>query len=413
MGKRVVVTGMGVVSPVGIGKDDFWSSLIEGKSGAGEITHFDASEFKTKIAAEIDDFDPSDFGIDRKESKRMDRYAKFAIAGAKLAVADADFEINEDNAEDVGVLVGSGIGGIETFEKEYKKLLNRGPNRVSPFFIPKMIANMAAGQVSIYTGAKGPSIATVTACATATHAIGDAYEMIKRGDAKAMIAGGSEAAITEGSCAGFCSMRAMSTNNENPQTASRPFDAERDGFVMGEGAGVLLLETLESAQQRGAKIYGEVVGYGITSDAHHITAPAPGGEGAARAMDMALDKADLSPTEVDYINAHGTSTPANDKLETAAIKKVFADHAYDLAVSSTKSMTGHLLGGAGGIEAVASLMAIDNDIVPPTINYKNEDPECDLDYVPNQAREFEVKVSLSNSLGFGGHNATLLFKEYK
>jgi 3-oxoacyl-[acyl-carrier-protein] synthase II len=412
MSKRVVVTGMGVVSPVGNSLDQFWSSLIAGKSGVSAISHFDPEGISSKIAAEVDQFSPSEFGLDRKDARRMDKYAQFAVAVSNMAVEDSGLEINEDNAERVGVLVGSGIGGIETFEEQHQRLLERGPSRVSPFLIPMMISNMAAGQVSIYTGAKGPNSSIVTACATGTNAIGEAFETIRRGDADAMIAGGTEAAITPTACAGFASMKAMSTRNDEPTKASRPFDKERDGFVMGEGAGVVVIESLASAQERGADIYAELVGYGASSDAHHITAPAPGGTGAAQAMDMALDKAGIEPQKVDYINAHGTSTPANDKLETAAIKKTFGDYAYDLAVSSTKSMTGHLLGGAGGIEAIASVLSICNDAIPATINYENEDPECDLDYVPNQARETEVNYSLSNSLGFGGHNATLLFKEY-
>ncbi|MCK8816925.1 beta-ketoacyl-ACP synthase II [Natroniella sulfidigena] len=412
MTNRVVITGMGVISPIGNGIENYWSSLVAGKSGVDTITHFDASEYKTQIAAEVNDFEIESFGVDRKEARRMDRYAQFAVAGAKMALEDAELEINEENENEIGVLIGSGIGGVGTFEKQYNRLLKRGPNRVSPFFIPMMIANMAAGQVSIHTGAKGPNVTAVTACASGTNALGDAFEIIKRGDAKMMIAGGTEAAITPASCAGFCAMKAMSTNNENPQAASRPFDAERDGFVMGEGSGVLILESLENAQARGAKIYAEVAGYGMSADAHHITAPAPGGEGAARAMEMALEEGNIDPTEMDYINAHGTSTPANDKLETAAIKKVFGEHAEQLIVSSTKSMTGHLLGGAGGIEAIALALAIQNNTIPPTINYENVDPECDLDYAANEAKEREVKVALSNSLGFGGQNATIIIKEY-
>ena len=411
MSKRIVVTGMGVISPVGNSLDEFWSSLINGETGIDQISSFDASEIRTQIAAEVDDFSPADFGLDRKEARRMDKYAQFAVAASNLAVEDSGLDV-EEIAERVGVLVGSGIGGIETFEEQHERLMERGPNRVSPFLIPMMISNMAAGQVSIYTGAKGPCSSIVTACATGTHSIGEAFETIRRGDADAMIAGGTEASITPTACAGFASMKAMSTRNDEPEKASRPFDKERDGFVMGEGAGVLVMETLESAQARGADIYAEVVGYGASSDAHHITAPAPGGEGAARAMDMAIDKAGMSPEDVDYVNAHGTSTPANDKLETAAIKKTFGDYAQQLPVSSTKSMTGHLLGGAGGVEAIASVLSIKNNIIPPTVNYENEDPECDLDYVPNEARETEVSSALSNSLGFGGHNATLLFKEY-
>ncbi len=412
MSNRVVVTGMGVISPVGKGLDDFWTALIEGRSGIDTITHFDASEYKTQIAAEVKNFKAEDYGLNRKEARRMDRFAQFAVVAAKMALEDSGLEINDDNAEKVGTIIGSGIGGIETLEKQHKRLLDRGPNRVTPFLIPMMIANMAAGQVSIHTGTKGPNTSVVTACASGTHALGDAFEIIKRGDAEAMIAGGTEAAITPVSFAGFCSMKAMSTNNDNPQESSKPFDAERDGFVMGEGSGVLILESLESAQARGAKIYAELVGYGATSDAHHITAPAPGGIGAAKAMQIALDEGEIAAEEMDYINAHGTSTPANDKLETAAIKETFGDHAKELAISSTKSMTGHLLGAAGGIEAIVSVLAINNNLIPPTINYQNKDEECDLDYVPNEVRKGEVKVALSNSLGFGGHNASLIFKEY-
>ncbi len=412
MTNRVVITGMGVISPVGIGLEDYWDSLITGKSGIDTITHFDASEHRTQVAGEVKDFKATDFGINRKDAKRMDRYTQFAVAGAQMAVEDAQLEINEENATRVGVIVGSGIGGIETFEKQHKRLLNRGPNRVSPFLIPMMIANLAAGQVSIHTGAKGPNTSVVTACATGTHAIGDAFETIRRGDADVMIAGGTEAAITPTSCAGFSAMKATTASNYQPQKASRPFDAKRDGFIMGEGAGIVVLESLESAEARGAKIYAEMKGYGLSADAHHITAPAPGGEGAARAMKMAFDKGEVAPEELDYINAHGTSTPANDKLETAAIKKFLGDYAYQVPVSSTKSMTGHLLGGAGGIEAIVSALTIKNGVIPPTINYENEDPECDLDYVPNQAREAEVNTVLSNSLGFGGHNACILFTKY-
>lgn len=412
MSKRVVVTGMGVLSPIGIGLEEYWNALVEGKSGITKISHFDAEEYKTQIAGEIKGFKAQEYGLDRKEAKRMDRYTQFAVVAAQMAMKDAGLEINEENAERIGTIIGSGIGGIEVLEEQHKRLLDKGPNRVTPFLIPMMIANMAAGQVSIYTGAKGPNTSVVTACASATNSLGDAFETIRRGDADAMIAGGAEACITPLAFAGFCSMKAMSTNNDDPEGASRPFDAKRDGFVMGEGSGILILESLESAQARGAKIYAEMVGYGASADAHHITAPAPGGIGAAKAIKMAIDKAGISPEQMDYINAHGTSTPANDELETAAIKQVFGDYASKIAISSTKSMTGHLLGAAGGVEAIASILAIKNNIVPPTINYKNEDPTCDLDYVPNKARECEVKVALSNSLGFGGHNATVVFKEY-
>ncbi|SJZ54856.1 beta-ketoacyl-ACP synthase II [Selenihalanaerobacter shriftii] len=412
MSNRVVVTGMGVISPVGSGLDNYWSNLIAGKSGIDNVTNFDAEEFNSQVAGEVKDFDPKDY-MDRKESKRMDKFAQFAVAAAKIAIEDSDLEINDSNAERAGVLVGSGIGGMETFESQAKRLIERGPNRVSPFFIPMMISNMAAGQVSIHTGAKGPNTTTVSACASGTNAIGDAFEIIQRGDADIMITGGAEAAITPLSYAGFCSMKAMSTRNDEPQKASRPFDAERDGFVMGEGSGILILEKLESALERGAKIYAEVSGYGMSGDAYHVTAPDPQGEGAARSMQMAIDNSGLDLADINYINAHGTSTPQNDKLETMAIKSIFGDYAQDLVVSSTKSMTGHLLGAAGGIEAIASVLAIKEGVVPPTINYENEDEDCDLDYVPNQSREVDVNAALSNSLGFGGHNATLIFKKYQ
>lgn len=412
MEKRVVVTGMGVIAPNGIGIDTYWDSLVNGVSGISYIESFDTEEFDVKIAGEVKDFDESKY-FDRKQAKRLDRFAQFAVAGSLMAVEDAKLEINDDNADEIGVLVGSGIGGMKTFQDQAKRLAKRGPRRISPFFIPMMISNMASGQISIYTGAKGPNSNAVTACASATTAIGDAAEIIKRGDAKIMIAGGSEAAITELSIAGFSNMKALSTRNDEPTKASRPFDSERDGFVMGEGAGILILEDLEHAKKRGAKIYGEVAGYGMSGDAHHITEPAPEGEGAARCMQMAVDKAGLKPEEVDYVNAHGTSTPKNDKFETMAIKTVFGDHAYDMLVSSTKSMTGHLLGGAGAIEAVACIKALETGVVPPTINYENPDPECDLNYVPNESTEKDIKVALSNSLGFGGHNATLIFKKYE
>ncbi|SDC51864.1 MULTISPECIES: beta-ketoacyl-ACP synthase II [unclassified Candidatus Frackibacter] len=412
MSNRVVVTGMGVISPVGSGLDNYWSSLIAGESGIDKITHFNADEYDSQIAGEVKDFDAKDY-MDRKEAKRMDKFAQFAVGAAKMAVDDAELEIDEGNSERIGVLIGSGIGGMETFEAQAKRLVKRGPGRISPFFIPMMIANMASGQVSIHTGAKGPNTTTVSACASGTNAIGDAFEIIQRGDADIMITGGAEASVTPLSYAGFCAMKAMSTRNDDPQRASRPFDAERDGFVMGEGSGVLILEKLESALERGAKIYGEVAGYGMSGDAYHVTAPDPNGEGAARSMQMAIDNSNLNLTDIDYINAHGTSTPQNDKLETMAIKSVFEEHANKLVISSTKSMTGHLLGAAGGIEAIASILAIKEGVVPPTINYENEDEDCDLDYIPNEKREMEVNASLSNSLGFGGHNATLIFKKYQ
>ena len=412
MTRRVVVTGIGVITPVGIGLDNFWNSLINGKSGIGRIELFDTSEFSVKIAGEVKEFDPGNY-FDKKEAKRLDRFAQFAVAASLMALQDAKIEVTPDKADEIGVLIGSGIGGMQTFEDQAETLFTKGPGRISPFFIPMMISNMASGQVSIYTGAKGPNSNAVTACASASTAIGDAAEIIRRGDAEVMITGGTEAAITRLSIAGFSNMKALSDRNDEPEKASRPFDLNRDGFVMGEGAGILILEELEHAKKRGATIYAEVIGYGMSGDAYHMTDPAPEGEGAARSMRMAVHKAGIKPEEVDYINAHGTSTPKNDKFETLAIKNVFGEHAYKLAVSSTKSMTGHLLGAAGGVEAVASIMAIRTGLVPPTINYETPDPECDLYYVPNKAEKREVRVALSNSLGFGGHNATLIFKKYE
>lgn len=408
---RVVVTGMGVISPVGIGLENFWQSLVEGKSGVGPITHFDASELSTRIAAEVKDFDAKDY-IDRKEAKRMDRFTQFAVAAAKMASQDAGLEMEKLNSDRVGVVLGTGIGGIDTFEKQHKVLQDKGPGRVSPFFVPMMIANMAAGHISINLGAKGPNYTVITACASGTNAIGEAFKLLQRGDADVVITGGTEAAITPMSVSGFCSMKALSTHNDEPQKASRPFDKNRDGFVMGEGSGILILETLEHAKKRGASIYAEIVGYGATADAYHITAPAPEGEGGARAMSNALKDAGLNPSDIDYINAHGTSTPLNDKFETAAIKKVFGDNAKKVAISSTKSMIGHLLGAAGAVELITSILTINKGIITPTINYEERDPECDLDYVPNEAREANVNYALSNSLGFGGHNATLIVKKF-
>ncbi|MBZ4687144.1 MAG: fabF [Clostridiales bacterium] len=408
---RVVVTGMGVISPVGIGLENFWQSLVEGKSGVGPITHFDASELSTRIAAEVKDFDAKDY-IDRKEAKRMDRFTQFAVAAAKMASQDAGLEMEKLNSDRVGVVLGTGIGGIDTFEKQHKVLQDKGPGRVSPFFVPMMIANMAAGHISINLGAKGPNYTVITACASGTNAIGEAFKLLQRGDADVVITGGTEAAITPMSFSGFCSMKALSTHNDEPQKASRPFDKNRDGFVMGEGSGILILETLEHAKKRGASIYAEIVGYGATADAYHITAPAPEGEGGARAMSNALKDAGLNPSDIDYINAHGTSTPLNDKFETAAIKKVFGDNAKKVAISSTKSMIGHLLGAAGAVELITSILTINKGIITPTINYEERDPECDLDYVPNEAREANVNYALSNSLGFGGHNATLIVKKF-
>ncbi|WP_026475971.1 beta-ketoacyl-ACP synthase II [Alkaliphilus transvaalensis] len=411
MSRRVVVTGIGCVTPIGIGKETFWNSLLEGKSGIDYITKFDTTDYPTKIAAEVKDFEAEKY-IDKKEARKMDRFTQLAVAASHIAMADAGISMETTNAERVGVILGSGIGGIETLEDQHGKLKEKGVKRVSPFFIPMMISNIGAGFVSMALGAKGPNSTIVTACASSTNAIGEAFKTIERGAAEVIITGGMEASITPLSIAGFCSMKAMSTHNEEPQKASRPFDANRDGFVMGEGAGILILEELEHAIKRGATIYAEIVGYGMSADAYHITAPSPEGEGAARAMMEALNDANITPEMVDYINAHGTSTPYNDKFETMAIKRVFKDHAYQLSVSSTKSMTGHLLGAAGSIEAIACIMAIQDSKVPPTINLETPDPELDLDYVPNQYKEKEVNYAISNSLGFGGHNATIVFKKY-
>lgn len=411
MRKRVVITGLGCVTPVGTGKDKFWENIKNGICGIDKITKFDSSSFQTQIAGEVKDFNPEDY-MNKKESKRMDRFTHFAIASASLAVKDANLDIDLLNKEKVGVIIGSGIGGVETIEEQHKILLEKGNKRVSPFFVPMMISNMAAGQVSIMLGAKGPNTNVSTACASGSHAIGDAFKIVQRGDATIMVAGGSEAGITPLSFAGFCNMKAMSTRNDSPETASRPFDKDRDGFVMGEGAGIVILEELEHALKRGAKIYAEVVGYGLTADAHHMTTPAENGEGASRAINMAINDGNIPLSEVDYINAHGTSTYYNDKFETMAIKDVFKEHSYDLCVSSTKSMTGHLLGAAGAIEAIVCAMSIYDGYVPPTINVENVDEELDLDYVINKGREKNVRYALSNSLGFGGHNATLAFKKY-
>lgn len=412
MSKRVVITGLAAISPVGIGVDKFWDSLINGRTGIGPLTRFPTDQYPTKIAGEVKDFDPSLY-MDKKEAKRMDRFTQFAVAGAKMAALDAKLDLDQLEKDRVGVVLGSGIGGIETMEESCRVLTEKGPGRVSPFFVPMMIGNMAAGQVAIALGVTGPNITVVTACASGTNAIGDAFKLIQRGAAEVVISGGTEASITPLALAGFCAMRALSTNNEEPEKASRPFDAQRDGFVMGEGAGIVILESLEHAQKRGARIYAEVLGYGATADAHHITAPAPGGVGAARSMQEAINDAGLKPEDIDYINAHGTSTDMNDKYETMAIKAVFGEYASKVAISSTKSMTGHLLGAAGGIEVVAMTLAVVNDLVPPTINLEHPDPECDLDYVPNQARKMQVDYALSNSLGFGGHNATILIGKYK
>ncbi len=409
--KRVVVTGLGTVSPLGNDTKTTWENAVNGVSGIGPLTRVQIEGLPAKVAAELKDFNPEDF-MDKREARRMDRFTQYALAASLMAVKDANLTITDEIAPRVGVWLGSGIGGMETHEEQHKIFLEKGYRRVSPFYVPMMIPDMAAGQVSIALGAKGINTCTVTACATGTNSIGDAFKVIQRGDADVMITGGTEAPLTNMSFSGFVSARALSLNPD-PKTASRPFDKNRDGFVMGEGAGVLVLEELEHALARGANIYAEIVGYGATADAYHITAPAPGGEGGARAMKQAIADAGLTPNDVDYINAHGTSTDYNDKFETAAIKEVFGEHAYNVAVSSTKSMTGHLLGAAGGVEAIFSVLAIKEGIIPPTINYETPDPECDLDYVPNEARKQEVNVALSNSLGFGGHNATILFKKYQ
>ncbi len=412
MTKRVVITGIGVISPVGIGIDTYWESLINGVSGVGSVTRFDASMLPTQIAAEVKEFDPKDY-LDRKEAKRMDRFCQFAVAASKMALEDSGLNLEKVNKDRAGVILGSGIGGMDTLEDQSRTLIEKGPNRISPFFVPMMICNMASGYVSINFGFKGPNTTVVTACASGTNAIGDAFKTIQRNDADLMITGGTEASISALAFAGFCAMKAMSTRNAEPTKASRPFDANRDGFVMGEGSGILILEELEHAKARGAKIYAEIVGYGATADAHHITAPAPEGAGAARAMANAMADGGIAKEDVNYINAHGTSTDLNDKFESMAIKSVFGTHVKDLAVSSTKSMTGHLLGAAGAIELIACVLAIKNGVIPPTINYETPDPDCDLDYVPNVMRIKDVNVALSNSLGFGGHNATLAVKKYR
>jgi len=409
---RVVVTGIGVISPIGTGREIFWEALKAGKNGVSAVERFDTSDYDTQMAGEVKDFDPEKY-ISKKEAKRMDRFSQFAVAASMMAAEDAGIKMEEIDAERVGVILGNGIGGIETLEREHQKLLERGPSRVSPLLVPMMIVNLAAGNVGIALGAKGPNTTVVTACASATNAMGDALRMLQRGETDVVFTGGTEASITPVGFAGFCSMKAMSTRNDNIAQASRPFTAERDGFVMGEGAGVLVFETLEHAQKRGARIYGEVAGFGSSCDAYHITSPAPGGEGAARSMSIAVKDAGVEPEAIDYINAHGTSTPYNDRNETAAIKTAFGDHAYKLCVNSTKSMTGHLLGASGGIEAAACLMSINEDFVHPTINYDTPDPDLDLDYVPNVGKAKVVNYALSNSLGFGGHNASIVFKKFK
>ena len=410
--RRVVVTGLGALTPIGNTAEELWTGLTEGRSGIGPITKFDASAYPTRIAGQIKNFDPLAY-VDKKEARRLDPYLQYAIAASVMAVADAGIDSARVDGERFGVLIGSGIGGITTLLDGEHVLLEKGPDRVSPFIIPMLIINMASGLVSMRFGARGPNSSVVTACATGNHAIGDAFRLIARGDADLMIAGGAEAMIVPLTIAGFSAMKAMSTRNDEPQRASRPFDADRDGFVCGEGAGIVVLELLEHAVRRDARIFAEIIGYGMAGDAHHMTAPDPEGEGAARAMTLALKDAHLAPGDVGYINAHGTSTPYNDKFETLAIKRVFGDHAKKLAVSSTKSMTGHLLGAAGGVEAIATSLALHHGLLPPTINYETPDPECDLDYVPNQARKQDVEVALSNAFGFGGTNATLAFRKYR
>ncbi|KYO66780.1 beta-ketoacyl-ACP synthase II [Thermovenabulum gondwanense] len=412
MKKRVVVTGLGVVSPVGIGVNKFWDSLINGKSGISRIESLDTSDLPVQIGGEIKDFNPEEF-IDKKEAKKMDRFTQFAIAAAKMAIEDAKLNIDQVDRERIGVVLGSGIGGVITWEEQHKILMEKGPKRVSPFFIPMMIANMASAQISMEFNFKGPNITTVTACASGTTAIGEAFKMLQDGRAEVIIAGGTEAPITPLSIAGFSSMKALSTRNSEPERASRPFDRERDGFVMGEGAGVLVLETLENALKRNARIYAEVLGYGSTADAYHLTQPAPDAEGAAKAMEIAIRDANIKPEDINYINAHGTSTPLNDKFETIAIKRVFKEHAYKLYISSTKSMTGHLLGAAGAVEGIATILSVYSDEIHPTINYEYEDPECDLNYVPNKSVKTKVNFALSNSMGFGGHNASVIFGKYR
>ena len=410
--RRVVVTGLGMVSPLGTGVEKSWQALLRGKSGVGKITKFDPTGFDTQIAAEVKDFVPENF-IDKKEMKRMDIFIQYAVAAAVMAVEDAQLKITPADAHRVGVVVGAGLGGLTTIEAFHKTLMERGPGRISPFFIPMLIVNEAPGQISMRFGAKGPNASLVTACATGNHNIGDAWRMIQRGDADAIIAGGVEATITPLAVSGFNAMKALSTRNGEPEKASRPFDKNRDGFVIGEGSGIIILEELTRALDRGAKIYAEIVGYGLTGDAYHITAPAPDGEGAARCMQMALRSGGIAPEEVDYINAHGTSTYYNDIYETVAIKTVFKEHAKKVPISSTKSMTGHLLGGAGGVEAIFTILTLCQGIIPPTINYETPDPDCDLDYVPNVARKADVRLALTNSFGFGGTNAVLAFKKFE
>ena len=412
MNRRVVITGIGLVTPVGQNKDSNWESIIAGKSGVGPITRFNADRFSAQIAGEVKNFDPAKF-IEKKEIKKMDRFIQYAIAATDESLNDSGLKINPENAERIGVIVGSGMGGLETLSNNDNTCRGQGPHRVSPFFIPGCVINLAPGQISIRTGAKGPNFSPVSACATGTHAIGEAFHIIKRNEADVIIAGGAESTITPVAVAGFSNMKALSTRNDAPEKASRPFDAERDGFIMGEGSGILILEELEHAKKRGARIYAELVGFGMNSDAHHITSPEPEGSGAARCMELTLASAGLKPEEVDYINAHGTSTMVNDAMETKAIKLAFKDHARKVLISSTKSMTGHLLGAAGAVETAYTALALFHQIVPPTINLEHPDPECDLDYVPNKARKAEIKIGISNSFGFGSTNACVALKRYQ
>ena len=410
MRRRVAITGLGAVCPIGNDIEKIWDSLMRGESGIKEITAFDPSPFPTKIAGEVRDFDPIAY-VSPKDARHMARFAQFAVASTAMALEDSGIDLSKESMERIGVAIGSGIGGIGVIEEQHQILMTRGPKRVSPFFIPSQIPNMASGQVAMIFGFKGPNLCVVTACASGNHSVGTAFRIIQEGEADIMIAGGSESTITPLSFAGFCAMRAMSTRNEEPEKASRPFDLQRDGFVMGEGCGVVVLEEMEHARRRGAKIYAELAGYGATADAFHMTQPDPGGEGAALCMMLSLRDAGMDPSEIDYINAHGTSTPLNDKIETLAIKRVFGDHAYKLAISSTKSMTGHLLGAAGGVELVITVLAMDRGYIPPTINYEFPDPECDLDYVPNHPRKAEIRGAMSNAFGFGGHNACIVLRK--
>jgi len=412
LSRRVVVTGVGLLTPLGIGTEETWAAVRAAKSGIGPITQFDASAFSCRIAGEVQGFDPHKY-IEKKEVKKMGRFIQFAIAASECALSGSGFRVTPETAERTGVYIGSGIGGFEVIEREHKNLLESGPRRISPFFIPATIVNLASGYVSIRTGAKGPNSATATACTTSAHCVGDSFKIIQRGDADAMICGGTEACITPMGIGGFAAMRALSTRNGDPARASRPWDKDRDGFVVGEGAAVLILEELETARRRGAHILAEIVGYGMSGDAFHVTAPAEDGDGAVRVMRNALRDAGLEPSQIDYINAHGTSTEVGDRIETIALKRCFGEHAYKLAVSSTKSMTGHLLGGAGGLEAGLTVLAIRDQVAPPTINYETPDPDCDLDYVPNQARPVRIEHALSNSFGFGGTNGALIFKRYR